>query len=195
MAVSKVAYDGHTLIDLTGDTATAADVATGKKFHLANGEQATGTNTGGITPTGTINISTNGDHDVTSYATAHVTVDTAYAVFPHAVDLAIDVIDGSYQINPSLTCRAHDEVNTNQVTWDNITPEEHKEEGYYSWTSTILLAGGSEKDGFYITVDDAFMIVGSVSYQYIEIAHTGGRRKYYIFVPHNVNTLTVTFTP
>lgn len=44
---NKVIYNGNTLIDLTGDTATAEDVALGKLFHLANGEQATGTGGGG----------------------------------------------------------------------------------------------------------------------------------------------------
>lgn len=43
MSYSKVVYDGNTLIDLTGDTATASDVAVGKTFHLASGVQATGT--------------------------------------------------------------------------------------------------------------------------------------------------------
>lgn len=41
--VNKVVYGSETLIDLTGDTATAADVLTGKKFHLKSGAQATGT--------------------------------------------------------------------------------------------------------------------------------------------------------
>ena len=40
---NKVVYAGQTLIDLTGDTATAADVAQGKIFHLASGAQAIGT--------------------------------------------------------------------------------------------------------------------------------------------------------
>lgn len=44
---NKVVYNGNTLIDLTSDTVTAADVAQGKKFHLPNGQQATGTMTGG----------------------------------------------------------------------------------------------------------------------------------------------------
>ena len=43
MAINKVVYGSETLIDLTEDTATAADVAQGKTFHLASGAQATGT--------------------------------------------------------------------------------------------------------------------------------------------------------
>lgn len=39
--------DGTVLLDLTGDDATAADVAAGKKFHLRDGTQATGTATSG----------------------------------------------------------------------------------------------------------------------------------------------------
>lgn len=46
MAINKVVYGSETLIDLTADTATAADVAQGKTFHLANGVQATGTASG-----------------------------------------------------------------------------------------------------------------------------------------------------
>ena len=43
MAINKVVYGGNTLVDLTGDTVSAADVVSGKTFHLPNGEQATGT--------------------------------------------------------------------------------------------------------------------------------------------------------
>ena len=35
--VNKVIYGGNTLIDLTGDDVTAADVLVGKKFHLPSG--------------------------------------------------------------------------------------------------------------------------------------------------------------
>lgn len=41
--VNKVIFGEETLIDLTSDTATAADVQSGKKFHLKSGAQATGT--------------------------------------------------------------------------------------------------------------------------------------------------------
>ena len=41
--VNKVIFGTETLIDLTSDTATAADVQSGKKFHLKSGQQATGT--------------------------------------------------------------------------------------------------------------------------------------------------------
>lgn len=43
--ISKVIYDGDVLIDLTGDTVTAADVASGKTFHKPDGTIGTGTNT------------------------------------------------------------------------------------------------------------------------------------------------------
>lgn len=39
---NKIIYGNETLIDLTSDTATEADVASGKTFHLASGKQATG---------------------------------------------------------------------------------------------------------------------------------------------------------
>jgi len=43
--INKVIYGGSTLIDLTSDTATAADVASGKYFHLKSGERVQGTST------------------------------------------------------------------------------------------------------------------------------------------------------
>lgn len=43
--INKVIYGGNTLIDLTGDTVTRADVQSGKTFHLKDGSTTTGTNT------------------------------------------------------------------------------------------------------------------------------------------------------
>lgn len=40
--INKVIYGGNTLIDLTGDDVTAADVLSGKKFHLPSGADGTG---------------------------------------------------------------------------------------------------------------------------------------------------------
>lgn len=40
--VNKVVYDNDVLIDLTGDTAVAADVLSGKYFHLASGQRVQG---------------------------------------------------------------------------------------------------------------------------------------------------------
>ena len=45
MARNKIIINGETYIDLTADTVTAADVAEGKTFHLANGVIAEGTST------------------------------------------------------------------------------------------------------------------------------------------------------
>ena len=42
--INKVIYGGNTLIDLTGDTVTRADVQSGKSFHLKDGSTTTGTN-------------------------------------------------------------------------------------------------------------------------------------------------------
>lgn len=42
--INKVVYGGNTLIDLTGDNVTRADVQSGKTFHLKDGSTTTGTN-------------------------------------------------------------------------------------------------------------------------------------------------------
>lgn len=43
--INKVIYGGNTLIDLTSDTVTAADVQSGVTFHLPSGVITTGTST------------------------------------------------------------------------------------------------------------------------------------------------------
>lgn len=75
MAVSKVAFGGNTLIDLTSDTAVENKVLNGYTFHKADGSVATGTHTCS-TPSGSTTITTNGTHDVTAFATAVVNVPT-----------------------------------------------------------------------------------------------------------------------
>lgn len=45
MAKNKIIYDGNVLIDLTNDSVTAADVASGVTFHDRHGDILTGTST------------------------------------------------------------------------------------------------------------------------------------------------------
>ena len=43
--INKIIYGGNVLVDLTGDTVTAADLAYGVKAHDNSGTQITGTST------------------------------------------------------------------------------------------------------------------------------------------------------
>lgn len=156
MAYSKVAFGGHTLIDLTGDTALPADVAQGKTFHLANGEQATGTNTGGITPTGTINITANGTHDVTSYATANVNVPVGITpTFPRSCAVTI-TLDNSLEPDETfdldIIYRGFDA--SNRVVWKHetytFTDVIHTVTKTFELTATDSIA----RDGIFVAVGD-----------------------------------------
>ena len=51
----------------------------------------------GITPTGSINISTNGTHDVTNYASAVVTVPTSGGSGSSSYTISITNTDSSHQ--------------------------------------------------------------------------------------------------
>ena len=78
MAISKVIFkssasaQGVTWMDATPATAAAADIISPKTAMLADGVVTQGTGSGGITPTGNINITQSGETDVTNYATATV---------------------------------------------------------------------------------------------------------------------------
>ena len=82
--VNRVDYGSTTLIDISDTTATAGDVASGKTFYLASGQQATGTASGGGgLPSGYTEIpfvEANGNQWVdTSYTpTANTSVECAY---------------------------------------------------------------------------------------------------------------------
>lgn len=71
MPVSTVKLNGTTLMTVNDTTATQGDVIN-KYFYAADGTKTLGTASGGITPTGNINITQAGQTDVTQYATATV---------------------------------------------------------------------------------------------------------------------------
>lgn len=116
MAYSKVAYGGHTLIDLTQDTAVESDVASGKWFHKADGTRVQGTASGGITPTGTINITTNGTHNVTDYASAAVNVPATFGR-PVVISIGTPLLDDEF----TIYYRGYDPNDINKVIWRSVT--------------------------------------------------------------------------
>lgn len=96
MAINKVVYDGDTLIDLTGDTAVASDVASGKTFHLADGTIATGTASGG--GGGASNIVTGTFKGTTTGAAMNVEIPYTGSGYP--ISMSIRPADG-YQSESS----------------------------------------------------------------------------------------------
>ena len=81
--VNKVIYGNQTLIDTTGDTAVASDVASGKTFHSATGEQLTGTKTAptSITPSNASPVSLSSGGDYTPTANGYA-IETYHSIDP-----------------------------------------------------------------------------------------------------------------
>ena len=92
MAVSKVTLVNNnvsqTLIDVSNDTAVAADVAQGKTFHLATGEQAVGTASGQSLPTQIKTVAP-------STAQQSVTPDSGYSLAEVVVEAVTSSIDSN----------------------------------------------------------------------------------------------------
>lgn len=166
MAYSKVAYGGHTLIDLTQDTAVEADVASGKTFHKADGTQAVGTATGGG---GTVNLQ-NKTVNLGSSSPSAVSADSGYdglgqvsfnvsgisankikdgesvcgvqgsykgtASFPRTISLTVN-INAPEPGHINVYWRQNDENNPGQVCWDSY--EIFYSDGANTDSSTITL--------------------------------------------------------
>lgn len=93
---SKIIFDGNVLIDLTADTITAADLASGKTAHDKSGAPITGTNT--------FDSNTSDDtataSEILATKTAHARGTALTGTMPNngAVTGTITAVDGEYTI-------------------------------------------------------------------------------------------------
>ena len=90
-----------TAVDISDTTATASDVINSKWFYTADGTRTQGTGSGGITPTGNINITQSGQTDVTNYATATVSSGTLISSIEYIDDEPSVSVNSSGVVNVS----------------------------------------------------------------------------------------------
>ena len=93
---SKIIYDGNVLIDLTSDTITAADLASGKTAHDKSGAPITGTNTyDSDTSNDTAEVA-----EILVGKTAHARGTALTGTMPNngAVSGMISTLDGDYTV-------------------------------------------------------------------------------------------------
>ena len=140
---------------------------------------------GGSTPTGTINITTNGDHDVTNYATAHVDVTGTVPVFGRSIDVTIMPVDGTEEATLTIIARTPGDPGSEQnLKFSTSTPEQvfdPDDPQYFDYQATVDLVPGVG-DGFFLTVDD--WSIGSITAgaQYFLSRTVGTQKIYYIFI-------------
>lgn len=96
MAINKVIYGNQTLIDLTADTITAADLAQGVTAHDKSGAVITGTSTYDADTSG----ATASASEILAGQTAYANGQELTGTMPNrgAASGTIDTVDGSYAI-------------------------------------------------------------------------------------------------
>ena len=140
---------------------------------------------GGSPPTGTINITTNGDHDVTNYATASVSVTGTVPVFGRSIDVTISPVDGTEAATLTILARTPGDAGSEQnLKFTSSTPEQvfdPDDPQYFDYQATVDLIPGVG-DGFFLTVED--WSIGSITNgaQYFLSRTVGTQKIYYIFI-------------
>ena len=164
IAVDDVA-DSHggtirtiTAVSLEGDTVSPSVLASGYTAHNAAGEAITGTLVPGITPSGTIDISTNGTHDVTNYASAYVHVQSQGVNLQTKTD--ISPTESSQTITPDS---GYDGLTSVQI---NAISSTYVGSGIDRNTSSDLTASGATVTapaGYYASAATKTIASGSVT--------------------------------
>ena len=151
-------------------------------------KELSGRAAGGTTPTGTINITTNGTHDVTNYATADVNVTGTVPVFGRSIDVTIMPVDGTEAATLTILARTPGDPGSEQnLKFSSTTPEQvfdPDDPQYFDYQATVDLVPGVG-DGFFLTVED--WSIGSITTgaQYFLSRTVGTQKIYYIFINDN----------
>lgn len=185
MAVSKVNYGNKTLIDLTGDTVTSANLVKGIIAHDKAGNAITGSY---VKPSGTVNISSNGTVDVAKYASASVNIQSGFdkqvtGSFVGANQTSITLNTGSFTPKAVIICANDAMFNKSASTyyfgmlfgiWDNSGNIVYQKANFLSLQNTTQGArlgrtsSGFSRNGTSVTFsnDSSFHFQSGMEYQY-----------------------------